>query len=78
METKELTFYHGTGKTAANSILVSGSRNSLFEEIGARNLGREIRQALLRHAKLSPTEDAYLHFAFKGAPLPPSCRLSSA
>jgi hypothetical protein len=68
MRTEDLTFFHGTGRAAANSILEFGARNLLFEEIGARRLGREIRQALLKNAELSPSEDYKLHFAFKDAP----------
>jgi hypothetical protein len=68
MYNEDLTFYHGTGRVAARSILKYGARNLLFEEIGARNLGREIRRALLTNANLSPGEDFKLHFEFKGAP----------
>jgi hypothetical protein len=65
---EDLTFYHGTGRVAAQSILEGGSRDLLFEEMGAWNLGREIRRALLKNANLSPGEDSKLHFEFKGAP----------
>jgi hypothetical protein len=68
MQTEALTFYHGTGRAAARSILECGARNLLFEEMGAWNLGREIRRALLQNANLSPAEDSRLHFEFKGAP----------
>jgi hypothetical protein len=68
MQTEDLTFYHGTGRVAAQSILECGARNLLFEEMGACNLGREIRRALLTNANLSPGQDSRLHFEFKGAP----------
>jgi hypothetical protein len=68
MQTEDLTFYHATGRVAAQSILECGARNLLFEEMGAWNLGREIRRALLRNANLAPGEDSRLHFEFKGAP----------
>jgi hypothetical protein len=61
MRTEDLNFYHGTGAIAARAILASGSRDSLFEEIGARTLGREIRRTLLAHYALSPDEDWRLH-----------------
>jgi hypothetical protein len=61
MRTEDLIFYHGTGASAARAILASGSRDSLFEEIGARTLGREIRRALLAHWALFPGEDWRLH-----------------
>jgi hypothetical protein len=64
MLTEDLTFYHGTGAAAARAILVSGSRESLFEEIGAYALGRQVRRALLTHAKLAPNEDWLLHSVF--------------
>jgi hypothetical protein len=66
MRTEDLTFYHGTGASAARAILASGSRDSLFEEIGARTLGREIRRALLAHWTLSPGEEWRLHFLATG------------
>jgi hypothetical protein len=66
MRTEDLTFYHGTGAAAARAILACGSRDSLFEEIGARKLGRVIRQALLANWGLSPGEDWRLHFLVKG------------
>ena len=65
MRTEEHFFYHATSRTAGNAILASGVRRSYLEEIGAFRLGNEIRSALLRHAKLSPTDDYYLLFAFK-------------
>jgi hypothetical protein len=67
METEDLTFYHGTGAAAAGAILVSGARNSVWDEIGARALAREIREALLAHERISPAEDGRLHCVFKGA-----------
>jgi len=68
MQTEHLTFYHGTGDDAARAISQSGARDSLFDEIGARALGQEIRMALLTHAKVTPNEDFRLHFAFEGLP----------
>src|SRR5688572_8676130 len=64
MRIEELIFYHGTDRLAAQSIVTRGSRDTWFEEIGARALGRKIRRALLHHAKLSDDEDGKLHFAF--------------
>jgi hypothetical protein len=55
--TEYLTFYHGTGKAAALSILRSGAEDAVFEKYGARTLGREMRRAILSYAKLSPNED---------------------
>jgi hypothetical protein len=66
VRTEELTFYHGTDERAARAILTSGARHSIFEEIGARALGREIRSALLETYSLSPKEDWRLHFLVKG------------
>lgn len=62
MQTEELSFYHGTGEAAARAILTSGSRDSLFEEIGARRLGREIWRAILAHWRLSSAEGWKLHY----------------
>ena len=45
--TEELSFYHGTSATAARAILKDGARDALGE-IGARDLGIEIWQALLK------------------------------
>jgi hypothetical protein len=86
MHTDDLTFYHGTGRVAAQSILECGARDLLFEEMGAWNLGREIRRALLSNANLSPGQDSWLHFKFKGAPgreysslwVPALCQLDDA
>jgi hypothetical protein len=64
MQIEELLFYHGTGRAAAQSIIACGSRDTLFEEIGARTLGQQIRRALLHYAKLSDEEDWKLHSAF--------------
>lgn len=73
MQTKDLIFYHGTGRTAAQAILASGARDSLFEEMGAYALGRKILHALRAHAHLSPIDDFKLHHAFTG----PGMELSS-
>ena len=64
-QTEDLNFYHGTGKAAARAIFEARSGVPPLEEIGAFDVGREIRQALLRHAGLSQHEDWKLHFAFK-------------
>ena len=66
MRVEDHTFYHGTSIAAAHAIIASGSRDSLFEEIGAYTLGREIRHALLAHAKLSSDEDSRLINYFTG------------
>jgi hypothetical protein len=67
--THHLTFYHGAGAAAARAIFASGSRDRLFDEIGACALGREIRKALLDHAGLSPEQDWQLPFVFDGSGL---------
>ena len=61
MQTEHLTFYHGTGAAAANTILNCGARNSLFEDIGARELGQEIRRALLDCTGFASNEDWRFH-----------------
>jgi hypothetical protein len=66
VNTENLTFFHGTGVAAAHAILTSGSRDSLFEEIGACALGREILQALMEHARLKPDEGWRLGSVFQG------------
>jgi hypothetical protein len=66
IRTEDLVFYHGTRSAGARSILMSGSRDSLFEDIGAFALGREIRRALLANAKLSSDQDTFLLTAFTG------------
>jgi hypothetical protein len=65
--TEALIFYHGTGTAAAGAILTSRSGDSGFEAIGAFDLGRAIRRALLRHAKLSANDDFQLNFIFNSS-----------
>ena len=66
IHTEHLVFYHGTSSAAGRAIINEGVRTSVFEDNGAKDLGREIRKALFDCAKLSPGQDAHLHFAFKG------------
>ena len=64
--TEDLIFYHGTSAAAGLAIIKEGTRSSVFDENGAKNLAREILSALLDCAKLSPGEESRLHFAFNG------------
>ncbi len=61
MNTESMTFFHGTGKSAAEAIISGGSNESLFHDMGAFALGREIRHALLNHAGIPPEHDYLLH-----------------
>jgi len=67
VQTENLIFYHGTGSDAAQAILGSRAKPQL-KEIGAFKLGQDILRALRTHAKVTPDEDAKLHFVFKGRP----------
>jgi hypothetical protein len=69
-DTEEHTFYHGTGVAAANATLKGGARHSYFEEIGARELGRKIRRALLDCVDPHSDEDWRLHFTFPNGQRP--------
>ena len=69
MQTENLTFYHGTGRAAADAILHSGAQDRWLKEIGAFDLGRAILTALRNHAGIAgPHEDMKLCFAFNGLP----------
>src|SRR5665213_1584426 len=68
MQTEGLTFYHGTGRTAADSIFESGAQDRRLKEIGAFDLGRAILNALRRHAGVCENEDWKLHTAFESLP----------
>ena len=49
---------------SSRTDLEFGAKDSFFAEVGARELGREIRRALLDCAGVSSDEDWRLHFAF--------------
>jgi hypothetical protein len=68
MQTEHLTFYHGTGRDAADAILEFGAQDNRLKEIGAFDLGRAILRRLRSHATISHEEDIRLHFAFGKAP----------
>jgi hypothetical protein len=67
MNTEEITFYHGTGAEAAEKVLRYGAKDRLFHEIGAFDLGRLIRHALLTIASVEPKHDYLLHQLFESA-----------
>lgn len=46
-ETQSYVFYHGTGAASAQAILSFGGQGTWLESIGARSLGREIRDAIV-------------------------------
>lgn len=61
-ETHGRTFYHGTGVAAAKRILTSQGKSPWLEAIGARSLGREIRDALFDVTAIPPYQ--YWRFMF--------------
>jgi hypothetical protein len=72
--TEDFTFYHGTGSIAAKAILVSSSNDSLFEEIGAFELGRQIYRALSKYADFGSALGFYS--VFSGLPHALLCKLA--
>jgi hypothetical protein len=61
IETQGRIFYHGTGAASAKAIFSSGARGSWLETIGARTLGRAIRDAIFTVTRIPPDEAFRLH-----------------